>query len=61
MLLDEPRHMSDRRHLLPSFRGHRMQGYGEMMYDVAQREIQTWPMGEPFALWHACRRSACRS
>jgi cytochrome P450 len=51
MLLDEPQHMSDRRNLLPSFHGRRMQGYGEMMYDVARREIETWPMGEPFALW----------
>jgi len=51
MLLDEPNHMSDRRNLLPSFHGGRMQGYGDMMYDVARREIATWPLGEPFALW----------
>jgi cytochrome P450 family 135 len=51
MLLDEPHHMSDRKRLLPSFHGQRMQGYGEMMADVAHREIARWPQGEPFALW----------
>jgi cytochrome P450 family 135 len=28
-----------------------MRGYGEMMVDVASREIARWPVGEPFALW----------
>jgi cytochrome P450 family 135 len=51
MLLDEPHHMSDRKRLLPSFHGQRMQGYGEMMAEVARREIERWPLGEPFALW----------
>lgn len=51
MLLDEPHHMSDRRRLLPSFHGKRMQGYGEMMAEVARQEIERWPLGEPFALW----------
>jgi cytochrome P450 family 135 len=51
MLLDEPHHMSDRRRLLPSFHGKRMQAYGEMMADVARHEIERWPLGEPFALW----------
>ena len=51
MLLDEPRHMSDRKRLLPSFHGKRMRAYGEMMTDVARREIERWPLGEPFALW----------
>ena len=51
MLLDEPEHMTDRKRMLPSFHGRRMQGYGEMMADVARREIERWPLGEPFALW----------
>jgi len=51
MLLDEPQHMSDRKRLLPSFHGRRMQEYGEMMTDVARREITCWPLGEPFELW----------
>lgn len=51
MLLDEPQHMSDRKNLLPSFHGRRMQSYGEMMTEVARREIQKWPIDEPFELW----------
>jgi cytochrome P450 len=51
MLQDEPRHMADRKRILPSFHGQRMQGYGEMMADVARREIGRWPLGEPFELW----------
>jgi len=51
MLLDEPQHMSDRKRLLPSFHGTRMQEYGEMMTDVARREVGRWPLGEPFELW----------
>jgi cytochrome P450 len=51
MLLDEPEHMTARRFILPSFHGQRMRGYGEMMVEVAQREIAKWPVGEPFALW----------
>jgi cytochrome P450 len=51
MLLDEPEHMAARRFILPSFHGQRMRGYGEMMVEVARREIAKWPVGEPFALW----------
>ncbi len=51
MLLDEPEHLEDRKRLLPSFHGTRMQGYGEMMTDVARSHIKRWPLGEPFALW----------
>jgi cytochrome P450 len=51
MLQDEPHHLSDRRRMLPSFHGERMQAYGEMMADVAGREIERWPTGEPFELW----------
>jgi len=51
MLQDEPKHMSDRKRILPSFHGQRMHAYGEMMADVARRELERWPLGEPFALW----------
>jgi cytochrome P450 len=51
MLLDEPNHMSDRKHLLPSFHGQRMKDYGEMMSDIALRQIGTWPIDAPFELW----------
>jgi len=51
MLQDEPAHMSDRKRILPSFHGQRMQDYGEMMAAVARREIDRWPLEEPFELW----------
>jgi cytochrome P450 len=51
MLLDEPDHMRNRKFMLPSFHGDRMRGYGEMMVEVASREIAGWPSGEPLALW----------
>ncbi len=51
MLLDEPEHLDDRRRLLPSFHGQRMRDYGAMITDVAERQVATWPVGEPFELW----------
>jgi len=51
MLLDEPDHMTHRKFMLPAFHGERMQGYGQIMVEVASREIAAWPIGEPFALW----------
>ena len=51
MLRDEPGHMVQRRFMLPAFHGERMRGYGEMVLDVARREIVGWPVGEAFVLW----------
>jgi cytochrome P450 len=50
LVLDEERHMSQRRLLLPSFHGERMQGYVETMGEIAAREIDRWPTGTPYAL-----------
>jgi cytochrome P450 family 135 len=51
MLLDEPDHMRNRKFMLPAFHGRRMQGYGEMMEEVAREDIASWPLEEPLALW----------
>ncbi len=51
LLLDEREHMTQRKLLLPPFHGERMQRYGELMTDVAEREVATWPQGEDIALW----------
>src|SRR4051794_1080766 len=51
LLLDEQAHMSQRKLLLPPFHGERMQRYGDVMREVAEREIDGWPTGEPFRLW----------
>ena len=44
------RHMRQRKLLLPPFHGESVQRYVQMISDVAEREIDRWPMHEPFAL-----------
>src|ERR671924_218719 len=51
LLLDGPEHMRQRKLLLPPLHGERMQRYGELMREVTEREIATWPSGGPFAVW----------
>jgi cytochrome P450 len=51
LLLDEAAHMQQRKLLLPPFHGERMQRYGDVMREIAEREIDGWPTGEPFKLW----------
>jgi cytochrome P450 len=50
LLLDGPEHMRQRKLMLPSFHGERMQRYGTLMREIAEREIERWPVGEPFGL-----------
>jgi cytochrome P450 len=50
LVLDEKRHMSQRKLLLPPFHGERMQGYGQTMSEIAKREIDSWPTGIPYKL-----------
>jgi cytochrome P450 len=45
-----PRHMRQRKLLLPSFHGEAIARYAEMIANAAQREIDRWPVGSPFAL-----------
>jgi len=50
LVLDEKRHIGQRRLLLPPFHGERMQGYEEQMRTIAAREIGSWPTGSPYRL-----------
>jgi cytochrome P450 len=50
LVLDEKPHMSQRKLLLPSFHGERMQGYGRTMAEIAAREVDSWPTGVPYKL-----------
>ena len=50
LLLDGPEHLRQRKLMLPSFHGERMQGYGALMEEIAAREIERWPVGRPFGL-----------
>jgi cytochrome P450 len=44
------RHMRQRKLLLPSFHGEAVARYTAMIQEAAEREIDRWPTGEPFAL-----------
>jgi cytochrome P450 len=45
-----PRHMRQRKLLLPAFHGEAIEQYTEQIADAAEREIDRWPVGRPFAL-----------
>jgi cytochrome P450 family 135 len=51
LLLDEDAHMAQRKLMLPPFHGERMRGYEQTMAEVAAREIERWPAGEPLSAW----------
>jgi len=50
LVLDEKKHIQQRKLLLPPFHGERMQAYGEKMAEIAAREIESWPIGIPYKL-----------
>ncbi len=50
LTLDGQPHMRARKLLLPPFHGDRIRVYGELMRDATAREMERWPVGEPFAL-----------
>src|SRR5438309_4753514 len=43
-------HMRQRKLLLPPFHGEAVERYAQLISDVAERDIDRWPIGEPFAL-----------
>ncbi len=45
-----PPHMRQRKLLLPSFHGEAVERYTAMIAEAAEREIDRWPIGEPFSL-----------
>jgi cytochrome P450 len=49
LLLDEARHMRQRKLMLPAFHGERLQRYREQMEAVAEAELARWPLGTPVA------------
>src|SRR5215218_9372479 len=50
LLLDGPQHLSQRRLLLPPFHGEKMRRNVDLMTEIAEREIASWPRGVPFAV-----------
>jgi cytochrome P450 len=45
-----PRHLRQRKLLLPPFHGEAIERYAEMIADATEREIDRWPVDRPFAL-----------
>ena len=50
LLLDGSRHRRERKLLMPPFHGARMRLYGEMMWAIADRSIDAWPVGTAFPI-----------
>ena len=50
LLLDGDEHLRQRKLMLPAFHGRQMQAHAETMLACADREIDAWPVGEPFTL-----------
>jgi cytochrome P450 len=50
LTLDDVPHMRQRKLLLPPFHGERILRYGELMREVTLAEMESWPVGKPFAL-----------
>jgi cytochrome P450 family 135 len=50
LVLDGDEHMRQRKLLLPSFHGERIERHREAMVRAADDDIATWPIGQPFAL-----------
>jgi cytochrome P450 family 138 len=47
--IDEDHHMEQRKLLLPPFKGQRMKAYEPLIEEIANAEIDRWPVGEEFA------------
>ena len=50
LTLDDEAHLRQRKLLLPPFHGERIERYGELIVEMTRREMESWPVGEPFAL-----------
>jgi cytochrome P450 len=50
LTLDDGPHLRQRKLLLPPFHGERVRHYGELIAEVTRREMESWPVGKPFAL-----------
>jgi cytochrome P450 family 135 len=60
LVLDEAAHLKTRKKLLPPFHGERMRVYGDVMRELADAEIDTWPVGEELPLLPAMQHLTLR-
>jgi cytochrome P450 family 135 len=50
LTLDEEAHMRQRKLLLPPFHGNNVNRWGEAIAAIVDRDMEEWPVGEPFPL-----------
>ncbi len=50
LLLEGDDHLAHRKLMLPSFHGERMRSYQPLVEEIVGREIDSWPLGEQFAI-----------
>ena len=50
LVLDGPRHLEERRVVLPALHGDRIDAYGRAMVAIIDRAIDAWPLGRRFRL-----------
>jgi cytochrome P450 len=50
LLLDGEPHLRQRRLMLPSFHGDRLSAYGRLIAQIAEEEVERWPLHKRFAL-----------
>jgi cytochrome P450 family 135 len=50
LVLEGADHLAHRRLMLPPFHGERMRSYGPVLEEVVDAEIDSWPLGEEFAI-----------
>jgi cytochrome P450 family 135 len=50
LTLDDEPHLRQRKLLLPPFHGERVERYGELIIEMTRREMESWPVGGPFAM-----------
>jgi cytochrome P450 family 135 len=50
LTLDDDEHMRQRKLLLPPFHGKAVERYREIIRAAAQRDLETWPVGQPFGI-----------
>jgi cytochrome P450 family 135 len=50
LLLEGADHLAHRKLMLPPFHGERMRSYEPALAEIVAAEIESWPLGEPFAI-----------
>ncbi len=56
LALDRAPHLQQRKLLLPPFHGERLRSYAGLIAELAEREVASWPVGEPFGVHERMER-----